>query len=118
MKENPPPPTVDLTDMTELAAWLISPARYEYGNLLDDTSQATIESLKLARDNVHCCIDQTTTLPLNPLSLDDLALVSYQNRQCLYTMLVGAWSDEVKLVRGKYLEVHQNDGITLFYLFC
>ena len=60
--------------------------------------------MKLARGSVH--------------RVDALAFVSYQNRQCIYTMLVGDWSDEVKLVMGKYLEVHQNDGITLYYLFC
>ena len=118
IKENPHPPIMDPKDKASFTAWLTSPARYEYGNLLDDTSQATIETVKLARDNVRRCVNQMTVLPSDPLSLDALALVSYQNRQCIYTMLVGAWSDEVKIIMSKYLEVHQNDGVTLFFLFC
>jgi hypothetical protein len=83
------------------------------------TSQATIESVKLARDSVRHCVDQMITLAWDPLSLDAIALVSYQNQQCIFTMLVGAWSNKVKLVMGKYLEVHQNNGgVTLFYVFC
>jgi hypothetical protein len=81
IKENLPLPAMDLNDKSSLTEWFISPTRYEYGNLLDDTSQATIENVKIARDNV---VDHMTVLPLDPLRLDALALVSYQNRQCIH----------------------------------
>jgi hypothetical protein len=41
--ENPPPSNIDMDDAKERLAWLSDPRRFTYGNLLIDSTNATLE---------------------------------------------------------------------------
>jgi hypothetical protein len=47
-EEHLPPSSVDLTN-TQCAAWLTNPDRFTYGNILIDSSTATIEKMQQSR---------------------------------------------------------------------
>jgi hypothetical protein len=51
-KENYPPSVIDMDDPASKPSWLSDPRRFTYGNILINTSTATIEKLQQARDKI------------------------------------------------------------------
>jgi hypothetical protein len=49
-EKHPPPPSVDMSHSKEKAARLVDPSHFTYGNILLDSSKATLEKLQQARD--------------------------------------------------------------------
>ncbi len=79
-KENLPPSSVDLDDPVQQKAWLANPDRFTYGNILLDSSTATIEKVQQARHTVCNALSKFSSPP-DPVKmpLASKQLVSYQN---------------------------------------
>jgi hypothetical protein len=116
IKENPTPPTVDLTDPEQLQKWLTDPDRFQYGNLLYDASMATMENIQAMRDIVRRTVKVIRAKP-KAKSKEAEHLVSYQNRQWLYDLFMNSWSASMTSTMSKYLESHDGDGVVLLYCF-
>jgi hypothetical protein len=117
-KENPPPSDVDMDDQKERLAWLSDPRRFVYGNFLLDSSNATLEKIQAARDTNKAIIDKHTSRP-DPIKMPIASknLVSFQNRSWIYVLLQTVWTASMKALMSKYQEVHNNDGVVLWYCF-
>jgi hypothetical protein len=53
ISENPPPIAIDMLDLKQRIAWENDPDRYNYGNLLEDASKATMQNVQAMRDIVR-----------------------------------------------------------------
>jgi hypothetical protein len=51
-EEHLPPSSIDLNDPAQFTAWLADPDRFTYGNILLDSSTATIEKMQQARNAI------------------------------------------------------------------
>jgi hypothetical protein len=118
LHENSPPSDVDMTDAKAQNAWLVDPRRYTYGNLIVDPSTATIEKLQEARDNIRTSLQQFTTAPdPKTMPLASKKLISFQNRQWIYVLLQTLWTAHMKTIMSKYQELHEQDGVILWFCF-
>ncbi len=88
--ENPPPSTIDRTDPVQVTSWKKDPRR---------TTSFTTQP-----DPVKS--------PVNARYL-----VSFQNCQWIYVLLQNTWSPEMKVKMQRYQELHNQDGVLLFFLF-
>ena len=114
--ENKPPTHLDTSDPVQRIIWESDPDRFIYGNLFEDSSQATIENIKAMRDDVRRTIKTMRVRP-KANSIEAEHLVSYQNRQWIFDMLVNSWTSTMITTMTKYLETHDNDGVVLLYCF-
>jgi hypothetical protein len=117
-KENLPPSSVDLDDPVQQKAWLANPDRFTYGNILLDSSTATIEKVQQARDTVHNALSKFSSPP-DPVKmpLASKQLVSYQNREWIYTLLMTLWTSNMKAIMQCYEELHDQDSVVLWFCF-
>jgi len=113
-----PPSDVDLTDPSQKTAWLSDTRRFNYGNLLQDPSQATLETVQAARDRVRNQVEKFTSIP-DPVKmpLSSQALVSFQNREWIYVLLMNVWSLTMQAIMNRYQEAHDQDGVVLWFCF-
>jgi hypothetical protein len=113
-----PPSTVDLTDPAQQKAWLADPDRFTYGNILIDSSSTTIEKMQQARDNIRNALLKFSSPP-DPIKmpLASKQLVSFQNREWIYTLLMTVWTSSMKAIMQRYEEVHDQDGVVLWFCF-
>jgi hypothetical protein len=44
-------------------------------------------------------------------------LVSYQNREWIYTLLMTLWTSNMKAIMQCYEELHDQDGVVLWFCF-
>ena len=116
--ENPPPSDVDLTDPIEKAAWISDPRCFTTGNFLLNASKATIENIQAARDKLRSSLQKFSSPP-DPIKmpLASRQLVSYQNRQWIYVLLMAMWTSTMKTIMLRYQDLHNNDGVVLWYCF-
>jgi hypothetical protein len=63
IKENLPPPDIDMSDPKEKTAWLSDVCRFTYGNILIDSSQATLEKIQQARDDICSSLQKFSSAP-------------------------------------------------------
>jgi hypothetical protein len=118
IKENNPPSSVDLSDPVKKAAWLSDPDRFVYGNLLQDASKATFENVIAARTSVRNSVNQLTATPdPKKMPLTSQKLVSYQNRDWMYVLLMSVWSLTMQAIMDRYQETHEQDGVMLWFCF-
>jgi hypothetical protein len=118
IRKNLPPSDVDLNDKAAAAAWITDPRRFTTNNLLIDSSDATFENIKAARDLLRSDLVMLTTAPcLKKQPKVACQLVSFQNRQWIYTLLQNTWTPHMKAVMQKYHEVHAQDGVVLWFCF-
>jgi hypothetical protein len=118
ISENSPPCDFDLSSPLEKAAWLSDSHHFTHGNFLIDASQATIEKVQAARDKIRTNLQQFTSPPdpkTMPLALKQL--VSFQDRQWLYVLLMIVWSAGMKTLMLRYQTLHDQDGVVLWYCF-
>jgi hypothetical protein len=117
-KEHLPPSDVDMTDPKARTAWLSDPRRFTYGNLLVDSSTATIEKLQAVRDSIHTSLSKFTSPP-DPVKMPEASkkLVSFQNRQWIYVLLQNVWTVTMKSIMSRFQEQHNNDGVILWFCF-
>lgn len=117
-QEHSPPSTVDLSDPVQAASWKNDPRRITKGNILIDASSATLEKMQDARDHIRSSLAKFTAPP-DPVKSPVNAgyLVSFQNRQWIYVLLLNTWSSNMKLIMQRYQEQHDQDGVLLYYLF-
>jgi len=113
LQENPPPDDIDMDDPKEHLAWLCNPRHPTYGNILIDSSSATIEKLQATSFETISWI-----LPLLlKMPLASKQLVSFQNCQWIYISLQTVWTASMKATMFKYQELHDNNGILLWFCF-
>jgi hypothetical protein len=117
-EEHLPPSTVDLTDPAQQKAWLTDPTRFTYGNILLDSSTTTIEKMQQARDTIRTALNKFSSPP-DPVKmpLASKQLVSFQNREWIYTLLMTVWSSNMKAIMQRYEEIHDQDSIILWFCF-
>jgi hypothetical protein len=116
--ENPPPSDVDLSDPTAKAAWMKDSRCLNYGNFLIDSSTATIEKVQDARDLIRNNLKQFSSPPdPKKMPLASQQLVSFQNRQWIYILLMSVWTAAMKTIMLCYQELHDQDGVVLWYCF-
>ncbi len=114
----PPPSDVDLSDPTSKAAWLKDSRRLNYSNLLIDSSKATIENVQAARDLIRTNLKQFSSPPdQKKMALASQQLVSFQNRQWIYVLLMSVWTAAMKTIMLRYQELHDQDGVVLWHCF-
>jgi hypothetical protein len=117
-KEHSPLDDIDMEDQKERLAWLSDSRRFTYGNLLIDSSTATLEKLQAARDaNKNIVLKQTSRPDPIKMPIVSKNLVSYQNRSWIYILLQTVWTTAMKVIMSKYQEVHDNDGVILWFCF-
>jgi hypothetical protein len=116
--ENPPSSDVDLSDPTVKAAWMKDFRRLNYGNFLIDSSNATIEKVQAARDLIRNNLKQFSS-PADPkkMPLASQQLVSFQHCQWIYVLLMSVWTAAMKTIMLRYQELHDQDGVVLWYCF-
>jgi hypothetical protein len=118
ISENEPPSDVDLTDPSQKTAWFSDSRRFNYGNLLQDPSQATLEKVQAARDRVRNQVEKFTSVPdPDKMPLSSKALVSFQNREWIYVLLMNVWSITMQAIMNRYQEAHEQDGVVLWFCF-
>jgi hypothetical protein len=95
-KENLPLSSVNLDDPADLKAWHANPDRFTYGNILLDSSVATIEKMQQARNTVRNALSKFSSPP-DPVKmpLASKQLVSFQNREWIYTLLMTVWTSNI-----------------------
>jgi len=120
-RENPPPSNIDMDDDKEHLAWLSGPRHFTCGNLLIDSTNATLEKLQAAHDKIRNNLMKFQS-PLDPIKmpLASKQLMSFQNRQWIFALLVflqTVWTTTMKAIMPKYQEAHDKDGVILWFCF-
>jgi hypothetical protein len=71
-----------------------------------------------ARDTVHNALSKFSSPP-DPIKmpLASKQLVSYQNREWIYTLLMTLWTSNMKAIMQCYEELHDQDGVVLWFCF-
>jgi hypothetical protein len=107
--ENPPPSDIDMDDPKEFIALLSDSRHFTYGNLLIDSTNATIENFPATH--------MKYTTPPDPVKmpLASKQFVSFQNHQWIYVLLQTVWAASMKAIMSKYQELHDNDGVILWF---
>jgi hypothetical protein len=74
--------------------------------------------MQAIRDEIRSSLDNFTTQP-DPVKSPVNAgyLVPFQNRQWIYVLLQNTWTPEMKVIMQRYQELHDQDGVLLFFLF-
>ena len=77
-----------------------------------------LEKLQQAQDDIQSALQKFTSVP-DPIKmpLASKQLVSFQNRQWLYTLLQNVWTFNMKTIMLRYQELHDQDGIVLWFCF-
>jgi hypothetical protein len=116
--EYAPPPDIDLSNPIEKAAWISDLQRLNYGNILLDASIATMKKIQATHDSIHSNLKKFSS-PLDPIKmpLASKQLVSFQNCQWIYVLLMSIWSASMKAIMLSFQELHDQDGIILWYCF-
>jgi hypothetical protein len=106
IEENQPPPDFDMSDQKEKAAWISDSHRFTYGNILIDSSQASLEKVQQAWDEIHSALKKFSSAP-DPVKMPQASqkLVSFQNRKWLYKCLRNSWTPNMKTIM-LCLELH------------
>jgi hypothetical protein len=116
--ENSPPSDVDLSDPTAKADWIEDPHRLNYGNILIDSSKVDIGKIQAARDLIRSNLKKFSSPPdPKKMPLAAKELVSFQNHQWIYVLLMSVWSTAMKTIMLHYQELHDQDGVALWYCF-
>jgi hypothetical protein len=117
-EEHLPPSDIDMSDPKQRTSWLSDPRRFTYGNILLDSSKATLEKMQQARDDIRQALKKFSSPP-DPVKmpLASQQLVSFQNRQWLFTLLQNVWSIHMKTIMARYQELHDQDGVVLWFCF-
>lgn len=80
VKENTPPSTLDLAEPVDHAKWHSNPDRFQFDNSLLDSSQAPIEKLQHARDEIRASLSKLSSQPDPKQDVQaSKQLVSFQN---------------------------------------
>jgi hypothetical protein len=118
IEENQPPPDIVMSDQKGKAAWLSDSRRFTYGNILIDSSQASLEKVQQAWDEIHSALKKFSSTP-DPVKMPQASqkLVSFQNRKWLYKFLRNTWTPNMKTIMLRYQELHDQDGVVLWYCF-
>jgi len=118
LQENSPPDKIDMSNSKAKADWLIDSRHFTYGNILIDSSQATLENMQQARDGIRTSLQKFTSA-LDPVKMPQAShkLVSLQNRQWIYTLLQNSWTANMKTIMLRYQELHDHDSVVLWYCF-
>jgi hypothetical protein len=118
VSEEPPPSDIDLFDPIEKAAWLVDPRHFKIGNLLIDDSQATMDKIQGAHDKIRTNL-QKFSLPPDPVKmlLAPKHLVSFQNYQWIYVLLMTIWMSAMKTIMLRYQELHDNNSGQNFEIY-
>jgi hypothetical protein len=112
--ENSPPSDVDISDPKANAAWLQDPHQLNYGNILIDSSKADIHKVQAAWDLICNNLKKFSSPPdLMKIPLASQQLVSFQNCQWIYVLLMSVWTAAMKTIMLCYQELHDQDGIIL-----
>jgi hypothetical protein len=107
-----------MSDAKAAKAWITDPCRFTFGNTLIDSSTATLEKVQQARDDIRASLKKFSSAPdPDTMPLASQRLVSFQNRQWLYTLLQNLWSSNMKTIMLHYQELHVQDGVILWYCF-
>jgi hypothetical protein len=74
--------------------------------------------MQAARDHITSSLEQFTAPP-DPIKspVNASYLVSFQNRQWIYVLLQNTWSSNMKLIMKRYQELHEEDGVLLYFYF-
>jgi hypothetical protein len=117
-EEHSPPSNVNMSDPMASTIWLSDPRRFTYGNILIDSSKATLQKLQHARDSIRSSLQKFTSAP-DPVNMPEASkkLVLFQNCQWIYVLLMSVWSVAMKTIMLCYQELHDQDGIVLWYCF-
>jgi hypothetical protein len=99
-------------------AWLSDSRRFTYGNILLDSSNATLEKLQQGRDSIRSSLQKFTSAP-DPVKMPEASkkLVSFQNRQWIYVLLQNVWTLAMKELMSRFQEQHDQDGVILWFCF-
>jgi hypothetical protein len=119
-EEHLPPSSIDLNDPAQFTAWLADPDRFTYGNILLDSSTATIEKMQQARNAIKKnSPPDPIKMPLasKQLPLESKQHISFQNHEWFCTLLMTVWTSNMKAIMQCYEEVHVQDGIALWFSF-
>jgi hypothetical protein len=117
-KEKYPPSVIDMDDPASKTSWLSDPRCFTYGNILINTSTATIEKLQQARDKIQSSLQKFTSLPdPTKMPLASKQLVSFQNHQWIYVLLQTVWSASMKIIMSRFHELHDQDGVIRWFCF-
>lgn len=116
--ERSPPSDLDMSDPLDKATWLSDPRRFVHGNILLDSSKADMSKIQAARDTIRSNLKKFSSPP-DPVKmpLASKQLVSFQNRQWIYVLLMAVWSANMKTIMLRYQELHDQDGVVLWYCF-
>jgi len=117
-EEHSPPSDVDMSDPKAKAAWLADPSHLTFGNILIDSSMATLEKLQKARNSIHYSLKKFTSAP-DPVKMPEASkkLVSFQNRQWIYVLLQNVWAAAMKAIISCFQEQHDQDSVVLWFCF-
>ena len=116
ISENAVSPSVDNSDPAQTNAWAADPDRYNYGNLLEDSSKATMENIIFMRTVIRSTVKKIRSKP-KAGSVEADHLVSFQNRMWFYDLLMSSWTPKLIATMSKYLEHHDGDGVVLLFCF-
>jgi hypothetical protein len=118
VKENTPPSTLDLSDPVDRAKWHSNPDRFQFGNILPDSSQATIEKLQHAQDEIRASLSKLSSQPDPKQDVQaSNQLVSFQNHEWIYILLQTVSTSNMKAIMHHYDELHDQDGVVLWFCF-
>jgi hypothetical protein len=71
-----------------------------------------------ARDTVRNALSKFSSPPNSvKMPLASKQLVSFQNREWIYTLLMTVWTSNMKAIMQPYEELHDQDGIVLWFCF-
>jgi hypothetical protein len=107
-----------MTDSKQKASWLKDPRRFTYGNILFDSSKATLEKLQQARDSIYSSLKKFASAP-DAVTMPEASkkLVSFQNCQWIYVLLQTVWTTAMKAIMSHFQEQHDQGGVVLWYCF-
>jgi hypothetical protein len=98
-KEHLPPSDVSTSDPKDLKAWLTNPHCFTCGNILIDSSTATLEKNQKACDDIRSALKKFSSAPYPiKMPLAPQQLVSFQNHRWIYTLLQNSWSTTMKTI--------------------
>jgi hypothetical protein len=107
-----------MNDPASKTSWLSDPRRFNFGNFLIDASTTTIDKLQQARDKIRSNLQKFPSPPdPTKMPLASKQLVSFQNRQWIYVLLQTVWTASMKLIMSRFHELHNQDGVILWFCF-
>jgi hypothetical protein len=85
-----------------------------YGNILIDSSKANIHKVHSAPDVIYNSLKKFAS-PLDQVKMP--LAVSFQSHQWIYVLLMSIWTATLKNTMLCYQELHDQDGVVLWYCF-